>query len=86
MRAFILAVALGLSLTACADSAEQNAIDEGAPVGDQEDVLGDGEVIDEAGEPEGNMMDGAMSGDSTMGEGPLESEMTNDTATVVETE
>ena len=66
MRAFILAVVLGLSFTACADSAEQNAIDEGAPAGDQEDVIGDGEVIDEPGEPEGNMMDDGMMADSTM--------------------
>ncbi|PAP77564.1 hypothetical protein [Rubrivirga marina] len=28
------------------------AIEDGAPVGDQEDVIGDGEVIDEPGEPE----------------------------------
>ena len=27
-------------------------IEDGAPVGDQEDVIGDGEVFDEAGEPE----------------------------------
>ena len=27
-------------------------IEDGAPVGDQEDVLGDGEIIDEPGEPE----------------------------------
>ena len=65
MRALLLAFALGLSLTACADSAEQNAIDEGAPAGDREDVIGDGEVIDEAGEPEGNALDGTMT-DSTM--------------------
>ncbi|HEX9952659.1 MAG TPA: hypothetical protein VGB53_12880 [Rubricoccaceae bacterium] len=86
MRAFILAFALGLSLTACADSAEQNAIDEGAPAGDQEDVIGDDEVIDEAGEPEGNMMDGGTMTDSSTVQGPLESEMTNDTARVVEAE
>ncbi len=55
MRAFIMAVALGLSLTACADSPEQNAIDAGAPPGDQADVIGDGEIIDEPGEPEGNV-------------------------------
>ena len=28
------------------------AIEDGAPAGDQEDVIGDGEVIDEEGEPE----------------------------------
>ena len=64
MRAFLLAFALSLSLPACADSAEQNAVDEGAPAGDQEDVIGDGEIIDEPGEPEGNVMDGTMA-DST---------------------
>ncbi|HEX8298114.1 MAG TPA: hypothetical protein VF594_03060 [Rubricoccaceae bacterium] len=90
MRAFLLALvalALPLTLSACAESAQEEAVEEGAPAGDQEDVLGDGEVIDEAGEPEGNMMDGAMTGDSTtMDQGPLESEMTNDTASVVRTQ
>ena len=56
MRAFIMAVALGLSLTACADSAEQNAIDEGAPAGDRADVVGDGEIIDEPGEPDADVL------------------------------
>ena len=71
MRAFILAFALGLSLTACADSAEQNAIDEGAPAGDREDVIGDGEVIDEAGEPEGNVLDGTATDSTMMGTGTM---------------
>ena len=31
------------------------AIEDGAPAGDQEDVIGDGEVFDEEGEPEGGM-------------------------------
>ena len=95
MRAFILALALPLALTACqsetaddieatgdaieeqydeaaddleatgdaieaeydeaADAADE-AIEDGAPAGDMEDVIGDGEVIDEAGEPEGDEM------------------------------
>lgn len=66
MRAFILAlalVALPLGLTACADSPQEEAMEEGAPMGDQEDVIGDGEIIDEPGEPEGNVMDDDMDGD-----------------------
>ena len=31
------------------------AFEEGAPPGDMEDVIGDGEIIDEPGEPEGNV-------------------------------
>ena len=57
MRALIFALALGLplTLTACADSPQEEAIEEGAPAGDQADVIGDGEIIDEPGEPEGNV-------------------------------
>jgi hypothetical protein len=57
MRLFILALALAVpaALTGCAESAEEEATEEGAPLGDQEDVIGDGEIIDEPGEPEGNM-------------------------------
>ncbi|HYE96604.1 MAG TPA: hypothetical protein VD962_10375 [Rubricoccaceae bacterium] len=57
MRAFVFALALALpfALTACGDSADEAATEEGAPAGDQEDVLGDGEVLDEPGEPEGNV-------------------------------
>jgi hypothetical protein len=57
MRAFILALAIALpfALAACADSPQEEAIEEGAPPGDQEDVIGDGEIIDEPAEPEGNM-------------------------------
>ncbi len=57
MRAFILALFLGLpfALAACAESPREEAIEEGAPPGDMEDVIGDGEIFDEPGEPEGNM-------------------------------
>ena len=60
MRAFILALALvtPMALAGCAESAEEEAIEEGAPPGDMEDVIGDGEIIDEPGEPEGNMFTG----------------------------
>lgn len=58
MRAFILALALPFALAACADSPQEEAIEEGAPAGDMEDVIGDGEIIDEPGEPEGNMFTG----------------------------
>ena len=64
MRAFILtfALALPLALTGCAESeleeamddneALEEAVEEGAPPGDYEDVPGDGEIIDEPGEIE----------------------------------
>jgi hypothetical protein len=78
MRNFLLALALlaPLTLTACADSAEQDAIDAGAPAGDMEDVVGDGEVIDEPGEmnPDDTMIeDGAPMGDSAdvIGDGEI---------------
>lgn len=66
MRAFILALALGLpfALAGCAESPQEEAIEEGAPPGDMEDVIGDGEIIDEPGEPEGDMM---MDGDLFVG-------------------
>ena len=66
MRAFILALALSLplGLSACADSATEEAYEEGAPIGDQEDVIGDGEIIDEPGEPEGNVL---MDDNTTVG-------------------
>ena len=66
MRAFILAFALAvpLALSGCGDSAQEEAIEEGAPPGDQEDVIGDGEIIDEPGEPEGN----ALTNDTTVAE------------------
>ena len=58
MRAFILTLALTLplGLAACADSPREEAIEEGAPIGDREDVIGDGEIFDEPGEPEGNVL------------------------------
>src|SRR5690606_21338280 len=61
MRLLILVLALGLpmALTACQDTATDEAIEEGAPPGDREDVIGDGEIIDEPGEPEGNLVTGA---------------------------
>ena len=50
MRNFILALALALplALVGCNDS----ATDETAAPGDMEDVIGDGEIIDEPGEPD----------------------------------
>lgn len=78
MRAFILGLALlaPLALTACADSAQEEAMEEGAPAGDMEDVIGDGEIIDEPGEmePDQTMMeDGAPMGDSAdvIGDGEI---------------
>jgi len=61
MRFFILALSLclPLALAACADSPQEEAYEEGAPPGDMEDVIGDGEIIDEPGEPEGNVFTGA---------------------------
>jgi hypothetical protein len=67
MRAFILTLALPLALAACAESPQEEAMEEGAPPGDMEDVVGDGEIIDEPGEPEGNMFTGA----DTDGDGML---------------
>ncbi len=57
MRILTLLLALGLplTLTACTETPQEEAMEEGAPIGDQEDVIGDGEIIDEPGEPEGNM-------------------------------
>ena len=68
MRAFILALALAspLMLAGCAESAQEEAVEEGAPVGDQEDVIGDGEIIDEPGEPEGNVLDGDAMADTSV--------------------
>ena len=73
MRIFIMALALAMpfALAACADSPQEEAseemMEEGAPPGDMEDVIGDGEIIDEPGEPEGNMFTGA----DTDGDGML---------------
>ncbi len=53
----LVAFMLPLTFTACQDSAREEAIEEGAPPGDRADVIGDGEIIDEPGEPEGNMFD-----------------------------
>ena len=67
MRAFILTFALTLpiGLAACGDSATEEAYEDGAPVGDREDVIGDGEVFDEPGEPDANVLgDGFTSYDT----------------------
>ena len=67
MRAFTLALALSLpvALAACADSPTEEAYEEGAPVGDRADVIGDGEIIDEPGEPDADVLgDGFMSYDT----------------------
>ncbi|MDT0631856.1 hypothetical protein RQM47_14785 [Rubrivirga sp. S365] len=58
MRAFTLALALSLpiGLAACADSPTEEAYEEGAPVGDRADVIGDGEIIDEPGEPDADVL------------------------------
>ena len=58
MRAFILTLALTLplGLAACADSPREEAIEEGAPAGDRADVIGDGEIIDEPGEPDADAL------------------------------
>lgn len=53
----LLALMVPMTFTACQDSPRQEAIDEGAPLGDREDVIGDGEIIDEPGELEGNVFD-----------------------------
>lgn len=53
----LLAFMLPMTFTACQESAREEAIEDGAPPGDREDVIGDGEIIDEPGEPEGNMFD-----------------------------
>lgn len=69
MRAFIftLVLALPLALAACADSPQEEAYEEGAPPGDMEDVIGDGEVFDEPGEPEGNaFLDADLDGDGML--------------------
>ncbi|WP_412067035.1 hypothetical protein [Rubrivirga sp. IMCC43871] len=68
MRAFILALALTFTfgLTACADSATEEAYEEGAPAGDEADVIGDGEVFDEPGEPDADVLGDGL--DDTMNE------------------
>ena len=77
MRNFLLTLALAfpLALVGCADSATEEAYEEGAPPGDMEDVVGDGEIIDEPGEMEpGEMMeDGAPMGDEAdvIGDGEI---------------
>ncbi len=67
MRAFILALALSLplGLAACADSPQEEAFEEGAPPGDRADVIGDGEIIDEPGEPDADILgDGLVTYDT----------------------
>lgn len=53
----LLALMVPMTFTACQDSPREEAFEEGAPPGDREDVIGDGEIIDEPGEPEGNMFE-----------------------------
>ena len=60
----LLALGLTVGLTACEETdtpplteAEEEAYEEGAPPGDMEDVIGDGEIIDEPGEMEPDDMD-----------------------------
>lgn len=56
MRTFLLLLfAVSFTLVGCADSPREQAIEDTAAPGDQADVIGDGEIIDEAGEPEGNV-------------------------------
>ncbi len=67
MKKFFIALfALGMTLplTACEETAtppmteaEEEAYEDGAPAGDMEDVIGDGEIIDEPGEMEPDDMD-----------------------------
>ena len=69
MRAFILTFALALPLGALAsgcaeETAREEAIEEGAPPGDFEDVPGDGEIIDEPGEIEPDNPDDTFMEDS----------------------
>ena len=42
----LLAFMLPMTFTACQESAREEAIEDGAPPGDREDVIGDGEIID----------------------------------------
>ena len=73
MRYFALALALALpiGLTACADSAEEEMIEEGAPAGDRADVIGDGEVFDEPGEPDADVLGDGLATYDTDADGML---------------
>ncbi len=73
MRAFILALALTFTvgLTACADSATEEAYEEGAPAGDQADVIGDGEIIDEPSEPDADVLGDGLAAYDTDADGML---------------
>lgn len=74
MRTFILTLALAapLVLVGCADDATEEAYEEGAPVGDREDVIGDGEVFDEEGEADAGVLgDGLYGGYDTDADGML---------------
>ena len=73
MRTFILALGLTftLGLTACADDATEEAYEDGAPVGDREDVIGDGEVFDEAGEPDAGVLGDGLTTYDTNADGLL---------------
>ena len=73
MRAFILTLALTLplGLAACADSATEEAYEDGAPVGDRADVIGDGEVFDEPGEPDADVLGDGLTTYDTDADGRL---------------
>lgn len=70
----LFAVGMTFGLTACEETAtppvteaQEEAYEEGAPVGDQEDVIGDGEIIDEPGEIEPD-----SPGDEIMEDAPID--------------
>ena len=93
MRAFILALALSLplGLAACADTPQEEAIEEGAPAGDRADVIGDGEIFDEPGEPDADVLgDGFVSydtdGDGMISEDEYNIGMGDDQFTVYDTD
>ena len=81
MRAFILALALSLPLAlgACADP-EEEMIEEGAPAGDQADVIGDGEIFDEPGEPDADVLGDGLTDDDINADmdGDVEVDMDSD--------
>ena len=69
--ALALALVLPIGLTACADSPQEEAFEEGAPPGDRADVIGDGEIIDEPGEPDADVLGDGLVGYDTDTDGRL---------------